>query len=259
MSKLILKSVIMFLLIGSIYILAPQDADAAKGTEMYVNAKNDIILRVKPDQHANRLGTVKNKSKVTVLSSSKGWSYIQAGKSKGYVYTSALSKKNPNAVPAPTTVSGGLMPVNGLILTYSPSFMEGDGKETFKVKREGSSAYLYSSDSYSSYDYPKYAYSERDGYFRMGVSESDFTFVETPLPIKQGSYVTIYGMESSYKVLIESTTKTIKVKAGTFKNVVILRFPNGAREYLAKGVGIIKSTDNKGKIYTELVAVKQGK
>ncbi|GKV65927.1 MULTISPECIES: SH3 domain-containing protein [unclassified Sporosarcina] len=258
MRKMTSTSVIMFLLIGFFYVLAPQTTEAAGSTDMYVHAKNDIVLRAKPSQNANRLGTVKNKSKVKVLSSSNGWSHIHTGKSKGYVYTSALSKKNPNAVSAPTTVSGGLMPVNGLILTYSPSFLD-ESKETFTAKREGNSAYLFSSNKNSSSDYPNYVYFESKTNFVMGVSESDHMFVEAPLPLKQGSYFTVYNYESSYKVLVESTTKTVKVKGGTFKNVVILRYPNGAREYLAKGIGIIKSTDSKGKTYTELSSVKQWK
>ncbi|WP_301107718.1 hypothetical protein [Sporosarcina sp.] len=74
--------------------------------------------------------------------------------------------------------------------------------------------------------------------------------------MKQGSYFTVYDYEANYRVLVESTTKTIKVKGGTFRNVIIFRYPNGAREYLAKGIVIIKSTDSKGTAYTELVSVK---
>ena len=94
----------------------------------------------------------------------------------------------------------------------------------------------------------------------MGVSSSDFIFVNVPYPLKQGAYTVDSSMMfEDQKVLIESTTKTITVKAGTFKNVVILRYPDRSREYFAKGIGILKSTDKNGKIFTELVSVKEGK
>lgn len=245
----------LLLLVGCSYVMVPQPAAAAAKTEMYVNAKGDIILRSSPNQHAERLGTIKNHSKVTVLSSSNGWSYVQAGKSKGYVYTSALSKHNPKA---PTTVTGGLSPVHGLILTYSPSFIE-DGKETFHVRKEGEYTQLYNKNSPNYPHFPSFTYYESKNGFGMGVSHSDFIFVDVPYPLRQGTYTTDWSYMAEKKVLVESTTKTIKVKAGSFRNVVILRHPDGSREYLAKGVGIIKSTDVNGKAFTELAAVKQGK
>ncbi|PID01790.1 hypothetical protein CSV67_11990 [Sporosarcina sp. P2] len=229
---------------------------AAKTTTMYVHAKNDIVLRTKPSQNADRMGTIKNHSKLTVFSSSNGWSHVQAGKSKGFVYTSALSKKNPNA--APTTVNGGLSPAGGLTLTYEPSFMV-NTKETFITRRDGETTYLFNKNKKSPFSYAEFVYHEDKNRLLMGVAESDFIFVDAVLPLRQGTSFTEYHFEQNYKVLVESTTKTIKVKAGSFRNVVILRYPNGSREYLAKGIGIIKSTDINGKVYTELTAVKQKK
>ena len=124
----------MLVLILSCSYALPQHTTTSATSEMYVHAKNDIFLRVEPSQDAKKIGTIQNHSKVTVLSSSKGWSYVQAGKSKGYVYTSALSKKNPKAVS--TTVTGGLAPKEGLILTYEPSFLE-EKKETFHCRKRG--------------------------------------------------------------------------------------------------------------------------
>lgn len=87
---------------------------------MYVNAKSDIVLREKPEKNAKQIGTVKNKSQVKVISISKGWAYINAGTKKGYVYESALTAKNP---ATNKTVKGGLLPKDGLKLTYSPDFL----------------------------------------------------------------------------------------------------------------------------------------
>lgn len=247
---------IMLLILGCSYALPPQTAVAATTTEMYVNAKNDIFLRMKPNQNADKLGTIRAHSKLTVLSSSNGWSYVQVGKTKGYVYTSALSKKNPKA--APTIVSSGLTPVNGLILTYAPSFQE-NKKETFFVEKEDGYTYLYNKESPVYPFLSNFTYIEDENGLLMGVSSSDFIFVDVPYPLKQGTYTKDMSYMSEKKVLVESTTKTITVKSGTFKNVVILRYPDGSREYLAKGIGIIKSTDGNGNVITELVSVKVGK
>ena len=246
----------MVLILGCSYAF-PLHTTVEATTEMYVNAKNDILLRVEPNKNAKKIGTIKNHSKITVLSSSNGWSYVQAGKSKGYVYTSALSKKNPKT--ALTTVTGGLTPKEGLILTYEPSFLE-KKKETFYVEKEDEYTYLYNKKSHLYPHLSNFTYIEDGKRLLMGVSSSDFIFVNVPYPLKQGAYTLDSSMMfEEQKVLIESTTKTITVKAGTFKNVVILRYPGGSRVYFAKGIGILKGTDKNGKIFTELVSVKEGK
>lgn len=234
----------------------PQHTTAAAKTEMYVHAKNDIVLRAEPKQNAKKLGTIKNHSKVTVLSSAKGWSYVQAGKSKGYVYTSALSMKNPKS--ASTTVTGGLAPKAGLILTYAPSFLE-EEKETFTVEKDNEYTYLYNKKSSLYPDLSNFTYIEDGKRLLMGVSSSDHIFINVPYPLKQGAYTTDSSlMFEEQKVLVESTTKTVTVKAGTFQNVLILRYPSGSRVYFAKGIGILKIVDKNGKIFTELVSVKEG-
>ena len=246
----------MVLILGCSYAF-PLHTTVEATTEMYVNAKNDIILRVEPKQNAKKIGTIQNHSKVTVLSSSNGWSYVQAGKSKGYVYTSALSKKNPKA--ALTTVTGGLAPKDGLILTYDPSFLE-KKKETFNVEKEDEYTFLYNKKSLLYPHLSNFTYIEDGKRLLMGVSSSDFIFVNVPYPLKQGAYTVDSSiMYEEQKVLVESTTKTVTVKAGTFKNVVILRYPSGSRVYFAKGIGLLKIADKNGKIFTELVSVKEGK
>ncbi|WP_186672877.1 SH3 domain-containing protein [Sporosarcina sp. BP05] len=243
----------MLLLLSCSYALPSQIAAAVKTTEMVVSAKGDIFLRAKPQQNAVRLDTIKNHSTVTVLSSSNGWSYVQAGKNKGYIYTSALSKISPKA--APTIVMKGLTPINGLILTYEPSFISNE-KETFYVEKEDDFTYLYNKKSHLYPDLSNYTYIEDNEGLMMGVSSSDFIFVNVPYPLKQGTHTTQLDYPIDQKVLVESTTKTITVKAGSFRNVVILRYSNGSREYLAKGIGIIKSTSGNGRVITELVSVK---
>lgn len=242
-----------FLLLCSLYVLPSKQVTATKTMDMYVNAKSDIFLRETPDAHAQKVGTIKNHSSVTVLSSSNGFSHVKAGQATGYVYTSALSPKKTTALP--TTVTRGLTPVDGLKLTYSPSFLTKD-RETFYVEKDEEFTYLYNKKSDLYPYYANFTYIESEEGMLMGVSNSDFIFVNSPYPLKQGTYFTQSDHYEDTVVLVESTTKTIKVKAGSFKNVVILRFPDGSREYIAKGIGIIKSTAADGKVITELESVK---
>ena len=251
MKKQLLAMVI--LLLCSFYVFPSQSVSAAAASEMYVNAKNDIHLREKADPNAKKVGTIKNHSKVTVLASSNGFSYVIAGQVKGYVYTSALSNKITK--PAPTVVTRGLAPVDGLTLTYYPSFLDSK-RETFYVEKDDEFTYLYNKKSPLYPDLSNFTYIENPYGMMMGVSSSDFIFINSPYPLEQGTYFTQSDYYDDEYVLVESTTKTITVKAGTFRNVVILRFWDGSREYLAKGIGIIKSTNSIGEVITELESVK---
>ena len=72
--------------------LKKKGTSKAPAVTHYVSAKGDIKLREKANQRAKTIRWIKNGTKVAVLSSSKGWSYVQIGNQKGYVYTSALKK-----------------------------------------------------------------------------------------------------------------------------------------------------------------------
>lgn len=88
------------------------------------------------------------------------------------------------------------------------------------------------------------------------MSHSDWLFFDFPKYLKEGSYIINDPYLNNVKTLVESTTKTITVKAGTFKNTVILRAKDGSRFYLVKGIGVIKETDKNGKVLVELSSVK---
>lgn len=228
---------------------------------MYVTSKNDIILRASPSKDAKQIATIPKNSKVVVTSTKNEWSYITYNKKKGYVYTVALTK-NP---AAPPVVSSGLEPAGGLTLTYSPSF-ESKNKESFRTEKIEESTYLkpLTKDTESL----SYGFLDLDKkYFYFGVPESGIIFYNFGYPLLQGKYTersfVISDIESGYpveyteKVLVESTSKTIKTKAGTFNNTVILKNLDGTRVYLAKGYGIIKVTGKDGTVITELVAIKK--
>lgn len=161
------------------------------------------------------------------------------------------------SIPAGTATAAGntgLSPEEDLTLTYAPSFTTKE-KETFKVKKEGEFAYLVKQKGESA----TLTYYEDGSGFSAGIGYLEEMLVTAPKNLKQGSVFMQSDQYDDYKVWVESTTKTIKVKAGTFKNTVILKYPDGSRVYLAKGVGILKMTDPAGKVITELAGVKAGK
>ena len=72
----------------------------------YVNASNLVVKNIASQSGIN-VGTLKKGDKVEVLSSLKGWSYIQNAQYAGYVVASSLTSKAPTStvpkvVPAPT-------------------------------------------------------------------------------------------------------------------------------------------------------------
>ncbi|WP_301108426.1 hypothetical protein [Sporosarcina sp.] len=162
------------------------------------------------------------------------------------------------AATASASVNSGLSPDDGLILTYSPSFSE-PSKETFHVKKEDTFTYLYNKKSQHFPELSNVVYIEDEFGLSASLGYSDFVFVSAPNSLKQGTTFIQSDHYDDYKVLVENTAKTIKVKAGTFNNTVILKYPDSSRVYLAKGVGIIKTTNAAGKVTTELAAVKAAK
>lgn len=235
-------------------IVADTNLVQAAEKTMYVNAKSDIVLREKPEKNAKQIGTVKNKSQVKVISISKGWAYINTGTKKGYVYESALTAKNPS-----TTVKGGLLPKDGLKLTYSPDFLSQQKSSTYRAeKMENGTVYL------SNNNEDTFVYGEDKKGLGITLCECGWFLLDVEYPFIQGKYTTEYHEGESYdgpilvpsKILVESTTATVKVKAGTFKNVVILKTKSGGKYYLAPGVGLIKAIDIHGKVILELSKVE---
>lgn len=257
MVKLIYRIVLSLALLVSLFSGVASVHAAEK--VMYVTSKNDIILRASPSKDAKQIATIPKNSKVVVTSTKNEWSYITYNENKGYVYTVALTK-NP---AAPPVVSSGLEPAGGLTLTYSPSF-ESENKESFRTEKNEESTYLRPLTK----DTESLSYFHLDKkFFSFGVPESDINFYNFRYPLIQGKYteqsIVISDIESGFpvdyteKVLVESTSKTIKTKAGTFNNTVILKNLDGTRVYLAKGYGIIKVTGKDGTVFTELVAIKK--
>lgn len=183
-----------------------------------------------------------------------------------------LLAKSTSTEATSATIKGGLMPKEGLILTYNPSVLN-DGKEVFIVEKSGdfsaeksgNTTYLKNITNPGDINYRSYYYYEDNENIIMGLDDTDWQFFILSYPMKQGEYIkdTYFDSEDytmKYrKVFVETTTATINVKAGTFNNVVVLRSETGLKHYFAEGIGLIRSTDKNGKIVTELSSIKEDK
>lgn len=255
MKKMILVAFLSILLLLNPLTLHESHPTEAAST-YYVKAKQDIILRDAANKNAKQIGTVKNYSEVKVLSTSTTWSYIQVNNKKGYVYTTALTKVNPKAAAVSTPViTGGLSPKAGRSYTYEPSFDIDQKKATYRASSSDGITEISKNNGHG------YTYLESKQGLDFAVANSDVFFFSLSYPMKKGSTIkdTDYGFDGNTvtKVYVESTSYTLKTKAGTFKNTVVLKYPNGVTIYLAKGFGILKITDLKGKTTVELIKVNE--
>lgn len=89
--------------------------------------------------------------------------------------------------------------------------------------------------------------------FEFGKADSDNIFFELPFPLYKGAVKTIPVLEGSpYKEKVTNMNKTVKTKAGTFKNCIeIQKVGTNLKTYIAKGKGIVL-VKNGSKKYMEL-------
>lgn len=156
------------------------------------------------------------------------------------------------------TYTSGLVPKQGLILTYYPSFFT-DEKETFRVEEDYSCIKLVNMNRNGQ----DFCYHEDAHALSMGVSDTDWILFNLTYPMQQGKYVKNIEYDYEYlrerynKVYVESTNEKMKIKAGTFYNVVVLVYENGERLYFAEDVGLIKAVDSTGNVTIELHSIKK--
>ncbi|MEK4130875.1 SH3 domain-containing protein [Solibacillus sp. FSL W8-0474] len=257
-----MKKLSLFMLIILLMLLMPfsllQTQPAHAESTQFINAEENIFLRDAPSPSAKKLSLLENLSKVTVLSKEGQWSYIKHNGNKGYILSKTLTTQEPKKYEpkkAPV-ITNGLLPKANRSYTYEPS-LEGGAKTTYKASVNPD---IRNSVSLMEEDFIGYTYIENENSFELGVAYSDVFFFSLSYPMKEKStiYDTDYGIESDTKteVTVESTSTTLKTKAGTFKNVVVIKYPNGSKLYLAKDYGIIRVTNFEGEITTELVSVK---
>lgn len=158
--------------------------------------------------------------------------------------------------PSSTIISAGLLPKAGRTYTYEPSF-QGPEKKTYSAERN---PYFDQAVNLLEDEYTGFTYIETANSFSLGIANSDVFYFSLDYPMKAKTTIrdTDYGIESDdyTEVTVVSTSQTVQTKAGTFKNVVVLQYPNGSTLFIAKDYGIIKITDYDGSLSTELIAVE---
>lgn len=86
---------------ASILQVSDISASAAESTTMYVKVKGiDLNVRKTASTTAKIVGTLKNNTKVTVLSQNSGWAKISYKNSTAYVYNTYLTTTKPKATAA---------------------------------------------------------------------------------------------------------------------------------------------------------------
>ncbi|TQR14714.1 hypothetical protein [Psychrobacillus soli] len=159
-------------------------------------------------------------------------------------------------------VIGGLTPKAGMKLVYSPSFTEHTQKEfTTNTSYDSINDITKALLIYKGNSIDGFTYIELKDRLVFGVSHTDWILLDIAYPLTEGKqtkeyYTTGADSEGFYHVNVESTTSTVKVKAGTFQNVVVVRVNNGDTYYLAPGIGIIKLVDKNGTLKAELLSFK---
>ncbi|MGN7478089.1 5,10-methylene tetrahydromethanopterin reductase [Solibacillus silvestris] len=181
-------------------------------------------------------------------------SQFALSQNEGFLHDAPKSETNIKDGPV---ISGGLMPKANRSYTYEPSFEDARKKTYIAAKNTA----LNNSIELLEDDYIGYTYIENQQQLSLGVAYSDIFFFSLSYPMKEKTMITdtdyhYDGSNATTQIFVESTSATVKTKAGTFQNVVILNYPNGSKLYLAKEYGIIRITDFEGNITTELIAVQ---
>jgi hypothetical protein len=167
----------------------------------------------------------------------------EMGRSKLFYFVLLLAAVStlammPFAETASASVRNSYMPDPTKIFKYR--FYEGSSRQEFSHVQDG----MYIWNGVYSYDtdqpFTKF-YKESKAGLIEGNLTYGYSFMYLAYPLKVGttwSYKNQQGKNIICK--ITSVTKTIKTKAGTFKNVVEVRESDGTYRYYAKNVGLIK-------------------
>ncbi|MBV7504117.1 SH3 domain-containing protein [Bacillus sp. sid0103] len=238
--KILLKVLIALALVVSILMPFQTTSFAASTSSATVNTKA-LNVREKPTTHSMKKGVLKKGTKVTVyLKTKSGWSQIKYQSKKAYVstkYLKFISKKASYLLDKTK------------IYTYKGT----DG--TFQLIPTGKK---YDSWDIWHYSTPtetqKFIVGENSKGLYTGYIDSEY-YIDIKYPAKVGQKWDI-GYEGEGQARITSLTKTVKTKAGTFKNCIEVKEDSGIITYYAKHIGKVKTVRN-GKTVTELISLKK--
>ena len=222
-----------------------------------------FVLTNKPISQAESTSLVKNPEDISLydapLSNTEDFNTMNelALKDKQLLANSpSLNDMYPKKNEDPPIVTNGLLPQVNYTYTYAPSF-EGEAEKTYVAL---TNPYVANAVNLMKEEFHGYTYIESENSLDLGIAYSDVFFFSLQYPLKQQTATVdqdiSYGLNNETKVMVESTSISLTTKAGTFENVVAIRYPNGSTLYLAKGYGVIRITNFDGEITTELIARK---
>lgn len=293
-------------------------ASSAKVLTYYVKTGTSAKLNVRQSKSTSSklLGSLKNGTKVEVVSYSKTWSKIKFGKDYGYVSSKYISAKKLTTAEVAKPLVGTYYATPGLYTnlnvrktTSTKSEKIGQIKQNTKLtvysqnsewsKIKFGSGYGYVTNDYVSklitadfkrdeekeysvfdVDYlePVTTFHQKTekNIAKWGNVNSGFTHTETfskngyalfnydtghgfsiNAPLFKGATT---GSKTAGYSVISSVNSTVKVKAGTFKNVIVQKFYNSKNKntkivYFAPNAGVILATVGGQKTF-ELLSVK---
>lgn len=200
----------------------------------------NLAVRASASTSAKKLGEIKQNTKLTVIEQNKDWSKIKFGKKTGYVHNLYVAK------------------------VISTDFKRNTNKvyTVYDVESNGTSKTFFQNDD--------------KGITKWGNVDNGFTHSETAVSNSYAffNYETGHGFSINGPVYIGATAgslskgyskltsvdSTVKVKAGTFKNVVVQKYYNSKNKntkvvYYAPKAGVIKATEGSKTVF-ELTSLK---
>ncbi|USK71182.1 SH3 domain-containing protein [Peribacillus asahii] len=249
----LLKWLIAFALIFTVYVPLSKQAEAAQTLTATVNIKSGTLnVREKPSTSSKKVGSLKKGAKVTVYAKTKsGWSEIRYNKKKAFVATKYL-------IFTSTQASYQQDPNKIYVYKYEDGlYTEKSNGKKYTHEYFGKGWLLWTTTMPDKTTYQWYLRETKDGLYTVHPDDPHTHNALIKYPVKVGySWKILYegDLVNTYK--ITAVNKTVKTHAGTFKQVVEVTADEGVKMYYAKNVGLIKTT-YKGKTTGELYQLKK--
>ncbi len=217
-----------------------------------VQSNHSVKIYRKASTKSGVMDSVKNNQGVVVLKKlNNGWSKVSLQFSTGYISSKYLQSAKAN------TKTPYAMNTNKTYSYYSPGNKGSGFRTLYKAKFKT----VFSSNKTLTNFW--YLNAEPDPYGRMEYETSKGLYTgNKDVGIAQLAIKYPVKLNKTWKGLdgqtlkIVATNKKLKIKAGTFKNVIVVKDSKGKTySYYAPKVGLIKQTF-KGKTFTELSSIK---
>ncbi|QQZ10010.1 SH3 domain-containing protein [Heyndrickxia vini] len=242
--KNLLRLVLAFLLVISVFVPYSNSTIFAKTNTAYVNA--DVLnVRAKASTSSKKLGTLKYGTKVIVYVKNKsGWATIKYKGKKAYVKAEFLSSTKKKSFLMDRTMIYTVQYSGGERINF-----KFDHKNTYNGMNE---YYWFSNDG------AELSETQTATEYRVGGGFGGAIVMKRNA--KVGDKIYSYGSaEKFYDGKIISVNAKVKTHARTFTNCTVIKENGGGKRYYAPGHGMVKKVDKNGKILTQLYLIKKRK